>query len=347
MIRGFIIEGCVLSDYETICDITGKMGEEAIDAMIDTINAEDKSNVFKSSYGSAQIAQELENISTAIELNTLLKNMNILLENSTLNPLLKNNNLVIYYNGVDKKGNKYTQLRWTKVGRAFLLKALKAYTTIIEPLLIINTKIQECKYPIHHHSYYLQLMDQYGRWWSYMNSNEKSTFEDMQKIAMEEINKAIIDIDLFYVHYDDNIKNIKRHEEVLYVYTYDMYSEEYGRNYVEKTDKYAGYVLVITKDDLTYKHFEIFDNYQDVKEFALKVKNKGIVNLEFWECLGDYYFENNYHEEFEESYYDDIHEYDMTDVYDVFATEEGEPTYLSDGVWLYPNGSMRDDKEGR
>lgn len=339
-----------MRDYETICDITGKMGEEAIDVMIDTINGEEKSNVFKSSYGSAQIAQEIENISTAIELNNLLKNMNILLENSTLNPLLKNNNLVIYYNGVDKKGNKYTQLRWTKAGRQFILKALKAYTTIIEPLLITNTKIQESKHPTYKGYYYLEVMDQYGRWWSYRgdsSSNEKSTFEDMQKIAIKEANKIIIDVDLFYVHCDGNIKNIKRHEEVLYVYTYDMYSEEYGRNNVEKIDKYAGYVLIVTKDLQEYRHFKIFDNYHDAKQLALKIKNKGIVNLQFWECLGDYYFENNYHEEFEENYYDDVHEYDMTDVYDVFATEKGEPTYLSDGVWLYPDGRMRDDKEGR
>ncbi|MGA9045574.1 hypothetical protein [Sulfuricurvum sp.] len=336
-----------MSDYETICDITGKMGEESIDAMIDIINGEEKSNVFESSYGSAQIAQGIENISTAIELNNLLKNMNILLENRTLNPLLKNNNLVIYYNGVDKKGNKYTQLRWTKVGREFILKALKAYTTIVEPLLITNTKIQEYKHPTYTGCYDLEVMDQYGRWWSYKgdsSSNEKSTFEDMQKIATQEINKAIIDIDLFYVHYDDNIKNIKRHEEVLYVYTYDMHSEEYGRNYVEKIDKYAGYILIVTKDFLEYRHLKIFDNYQNAKQLALKIKNEGVVNLEFWTCLGNYCFESNYHEEFEEKCVYDDHEYDMADVYKDFATENGEPTYLSDGVWLYPNGSMRDDK---
>lgn len=351
MIRGFIIrQGCVVSDYETICDITSKMGEEAIDAMIDTVNSREKSNIFTSSYSATQIAQEIDNISTATELNNLLKNMNILLENSTLNPLLKNNNLVIYYNGVDAKGKKYTQLRWTKSGREFILKALKAYTTIVEPLLITKTKIEESKHPKHSGHYYLEILDQYDRWWSYKgdsSSNGKLTFEDMQKIALEEANKVVIDVDLFYMQYDDNIKNIKRHEEVLYVYTYDMYSEEFGINYIEKSDKYAGYVLIITKYCVEYKHNKIFTNYKDVKEFALKVKNKGIVNLEFWECLGDYYFENNYHEEFEENYYDDVHEYDMTDVYDVFATEEGEPTYLSDGVWLYPDGRMRDDKEGR
>lgn len=335
-----------MNDYETICDITGEIGEEAIDAMIDITNAEEKSNILKSSYSPTQIAQEIENISTATELNNLLKNMNILLENSTLNPLLKNNKLVIYYNGMDKKGNKYTQLRWTKAGREYILNALRAYTTIIEPLLITNTKIEESKHPVYSGHYYLEIMDQYGRWWSYKgddNSNEKSTFEDMQKIAIDQTNKAIIDVDLFYIRYDDNIKYIKRHEEVLYVYTYDMHSEAYGIDYIEKSDKYAGYTLIIAKDFLEYRHNKVFTNYRDIKEFALKVKNKGVVNLEFWECLGNYYFDSNSHEEFEEKY-DYDNEYDMTDVYNNFVTEEGEPTYLSDGVWLYPDGSMRDDK---
>ncbi len=331
-----------MSDYETICDITGKMAEEAIEAMIDNVNTDTKNTILESSYSPTQIAQEIENIATAIELNNLLKNMNILLENSALNPLLTNNNLVIYYNGVDKKGNKYTQLRWTKAGKEFILKALKSYTTIVEPLLITNIKIEESKHPRHSGHYYLEVLDQYDRWWSYKgdsSSNGKSTFEDKQKIATEEANKVIIDVDLFYMQYDDNIKNIKRHEEILYVYTYDMYSEEFGINYINESDKYAGYVLIISKYCVEYKHNKIFTNYKDIKEFALKVKNKGIVNLEFWECLGDYYFKNNYHEEFEESYYFDNDDDD--------DSEEGEPTYLSDGVWLYPNGSIRDDKEGR
>lgn len=336
-----------MNDYETICDITGKIGEEAIDVMIDNANAEVKSNILKSSYSPTQIAQEIANISTAKELNNLLKNMNILLENSTLNPLLKNNKLVMYYNGLDKKGDKYTQLRWTKAGREYILKALNAYTTIIEPLLITNTKIEESKHTVYSGQYYLEIMDQYGRWWSYKgddSSNEKSTFEYMQKIAIDQTNKAIIDVDLFYIRYDDNFQHIKRHEEVLYAYTYDMYSEEYGMNYIEQSDKYAGYILVITKDGLVYKHNKIFSNYEDIKQQALKIKNKNVVNLEFWTCFDRYHFDSEVHKEFEEKYDYDDNEYNMTDVYGDFATEEGEPTYLSDGVWLYPDGSMRDDK---
>lgn len=334
---------CVVSDYETVCGITGQMGEKAIDEMIESISADEKNSALKSSFSPTQIVQEIENISTAIELNNLLKNMNVLLENGTLNPLFENKDLVIYYKGINKKGEKYTQLRWTTKGKEFILKALNAYTTIVEPLLIIKTKIEEYKHPTYKGCYYLEVMDQYGRWWSYRgdsSSNKKSTFEDMQKIASQEIDKAIINIDLFYVHYDENIGNIKRHEEILYVYTYDMYTGEYGNPYAEKTDKYAGYVLAVTKDSLLYSHFKVFDNYQDAKQLALKIKNEGIVNLEFWTCLGNYDFESNCHEEYD-------YDYDMRDVYNNIATEDGEPRYLSDGVWLYPDGSTRDDKKGR
>lgn len=332
-----------MSDYEIICDITGKMDEDAIEAMIDSVHDSEEINVLKSSYSPTQIAEEIENISTAKELNNLLKKMNILIENSTLNTLLKNNQLIIYYNGLDKKGNKYTQLRWTKAGREYILKALKAYTTIIEPLLITSTQIEESKNPTHSGHYYLEILDQYGRKWSHKgdsNSNGKSTFEDMQKIAIEATSKAIIDVDLFYMEYGNKIKNIKRHEEVLYVYTYDMNSKKFGIDYIGSSEKYAGYVLIVTKDCLEYKHNKIFTNYDDAMEFALKVQDKGIVNLEFWTCLGDYYFENNQHLEFVEIY-------DDYDDYDDYVTEESEPTYLSDGLWLYPNGQMRDDKAGR
>ncbi len=31
---------------------------------------------------------------------------------------------------------------------------------------------------------------------------------------------------------------------------------------------------------------------------------------------------------------------EMASLYDAITHEDGEPTYLSDGVWLYPDGSM-------
>lgn len=315
-----------MSDYETICDITSITDEEAIDAMINISNIDAKSTILKSSFSSTQIADEVENVSTAKELNALLKNMNILLENGHLSPLLKNNNLVLFYNGIDKKGNKYTQLRWTIAGRKYILKALTAYTTIIEPLLITNTQIQECKHETYKGYYYLNVMDQYGRWWSWIgdsNSNEKSSNEYIRKIEIQELNKTIIDIDLYSILSDAEIGHIKRHEEILYVFSYDMYADS-------PTDKYAGYVLAITKDELLYAHNKVFDNYEDLKKLALKIKESGIVNLEFWKCLGLYTWndENNEYEEFEEIYYyDDSEDRADQDVLDMIDADR-----LSDGI---------------
>jgi len=33
----------------------------------------------------------------------------------------------------------------------------------------------------------------------------------------------------------------------------------------------------------------------------------------------------------------------MKELYSSITHEDGEPTYLSDGVWLYPDGTMKED----
>jgi hypothetical protein len=34
---------------------------------------------------------------------------------------------------------------------------------------------------------------------------------------------------------------------------------------------------------------------------------------------------------------------DLIDLYDALCVEDGQPVYLCDGVWLYPNGDVRDE----
>ena len=101
-------------------------------------------------------------------------------------------------------------------------------------------------------------------------------------------------MDLYYICDTELMSYIKRHEEVLYIYS----------NICEEMpiDKYVGYVRAITKDNLVYEHGKEFDNYESLKKFALKIKDRGIINLEFWECLYSYEFAGNEHEEFEEKY---------------------------------------------
>ena len=34
---------------------------------------------------------------------------------------------------------------------------------------------------------------------------------------------------------------------------------------------------------------------------------------------------------------------DLIDLYDALCVEDGKPVYLCDGVWLYPDGDVRDE----
>ena len=97
-----------MRDYETICDVTDSSGEEAIESMIEIASNDAEKSVLKSSYSSTQIVSEIENITTVNEFNKLLKNMNVFLENNRLNPLLRNNNLILFYKGVNKKNDTAT-----------------------------------------------------------------------------------------------------------------------------------------------------------------------------------------------------------------------------------------------
>jgi hypothetical protein len=299
-------------DYETICDVTDSSGEEAIESMIEIASNDAEKSVLKSSYSSTQIVSEIENIATVNEFNKLLKNMNVFLENNRLNPLLRNNNLILFYKGVNKKNEKYTQRRWTKTGKEYILKALKAYTTIVEPLLIAKTQIKE----YNQGDYYLKVMDQYGRWWEWKgeNSNKKQTFIDMQKILADELKKTIIDIDLYNICDREVMHYIKRHEEVLYIYS-NFYEEM-------PIDGYVGCVRAITKDCLVYEHERLFDDYENLKKFALKIKDRGIINLEFWECLYIYDFSGHEYEEFEKRYnYCDPEDKANQDVLDMIESD--------------------------
>ena len=46
-------------------------------------------------------------------------------------------------------------------------------------------------------------------------------------------------------------------------------------------------------------------------------------------------FESIQHEEREDN--------DLIDLYDAICVEDGQPVYLCDGVWLYPDGDVRDE----
>ncbi len=132
---------------------------------------------------------------------------------------------------------------------------------------------------------------------------------EQRAISGSRIKEVTYESEEYHALYGSNkvteTKIINSKNQVLYIYTYDMTSGKYGNNYLDTDNEYLGYVLAITKDGLEYRHEKTFHSYEKIKEFALKIKDNGVINLEFWKCLGDYDWENDAHEELEEDYYDD------------------------------------------
>lgn len=213
----------------------------------------------------------------------------------------------------------------------------------MEPLIITKTAIKQSQHP-NFDFYYLEARDQYGRWWSWRGDSstlDEPNFEEIINIETQELRKGIINLDLYYFCDDRIVERIKRKEEVEYVFSFNM-GDECGDNCID--ENVGGYVQIITKNGLTYAHDKVFYDYEKLKKFALKIKEKGIVNLEFWRCFGSYDgWEGDSHLEFEErgQYVDEEpHEWDMKDLYNSLGGgEDGERIYLSDGVWLNPDGT--------
>ena len=211
-----------------------------------------------------------------------------------------------------------------------------------EPLRIIETAI---KYFPDSDSHFYEAQDQYGRWWFYNRGGRYGSFDEAEEIEAEERRKGIISPDLYYFDDDRIVEKIKRQEEVLYVYWVNR-GWECGDNCIDP-DR-GGYIEVVTKDGLLYAHDRIFYDYTKLKEFGFKIKTKGIINLEFWGCVGNYQWEggneleekNEYHEE----YHEDSHEWSSQDIYNSLGGEDGERKYMSDGAWISPDGTITFDR---
>jgi len=102
-----------MTDYKLITELTGKSGEEAIDSMISYSTNANKQNLFKSTFSTTDISKECIQIENTNQLNYLLKIFNL---------VEKNNGLVILFDGKNKKGESYSQIRWTQKGKEYILK---------------------------------------------------------------------------------------------------------------------------------------------------------------------------------------------------------------------------------
>ncbi len=188
--------------------------------------------------------------------------------------------------------------------------------------------------------YNFEVADQYGRWWIYGGMHD--SLDEIEEIEAEELRKGILNLDLY--HFDDDriVERIKRQEEVWYVYRLNKYGY-LGDGFDTEN---GAEVVVMTKDGLEYIHDKIFYDYDKLKAFALKVKEKGIINLEVWRCQGNFEWDgessHSYLQEFEEKieYDDEPQEWSRRDIYNSLGGEDGERKYMSDGAWINPDGTI-------
>lgn len=232
-----------------------------------------------------------------------------------------------YLNGDFITLSEIQKIEQNEISKKFINTALYSMGNRIErqlePLKITKTEIKKSEHP-NFNFYYLDVMDQYGRWWSlsgYSRGIDKSTKIEIEEIEKFELQKGIINIDLYYIDDSRLVEKIIRDEAISYVFTLNC-NEDYD------TDVYLGFVHIISIDGLEYVHFKEFNNYEEIKTFALKIKDTGIVNLSYWKCLGYYDWEGDSHNEFEEKfYYDDSEDRADQDVLNMIESDR-----LADGT---------------
>ena len=210
-----------------------------------------------------------------------------------------------------------------------------------EPLKMVKTFIKHFSKSGY---YSFEAQDQYGRWWIYRGVYGQLSLDEIEEIEAEELRKSVINLSLYYFDDDMIVERIKKEEEVRYVYKLNKYGY-FGDGF--DSDNGAE-VVVMTQNGLEYIHDKIFYDYDKLKEFALKIKKKGSINLELWRCQGNYEGEafDSYLKEFEEddTYYEESHEWDTRDIYNSLGGEDGERKYMHDGAWISPDGTITYDR---
>ncbi len=211
-----------------------------------------------------------------------------------------------------------------------------------EPLKIIKTFIKSFS---HSDTYDLEVQDQYRRWWLYYGASDNLSLDEVEEIEAEELRKGIINLDLYYPDENRIVPRINREERVLRVLSHSK-----GEYFDDRTfiDEFGACVAIVTYDGLEYIHDKVFYEYEDLKDLALKIKSKDIVNLKYWECIGVYEWDeqNVFDNEFEDisDYCEEPHEWDTKDIYNSLGGEDGERKYMHDGAWISPDGTITYDR---
>ncbi len=186
--------------------------------------------------------------------------------------------------------------------------------------------------------YGMKVTDTFDREWRFSNdgqlSGESESFDAMNDLATKVKNEGYFDPKLFWV--SNSCEELEGKifdsiEEITHVFSYsNEFKYDDGLEY-EPTTSWS--LHTTTEGGLFYKHNKIFTNYDKFKDFALKVKNKGLVNLKYWVCQGDFpYDESGSQEafsEFEKQYdsYEDPEERTIQEVRDMIAADT-----LPDGI---------------
>lgn len=137
------------------------------------------------------------------------------------------------------------------------------------------------------------------------------------------------------------ITSKKKRKKIKYVFSYTR-AGAYGDKNIDPV--IGAHVAVLTEDDLRYSHNLIFYDYEKIKKFALSVKKKGIINLEYWVCEGLYEWDgyDAHLKEFEEEQFDKAYElpdgYEFIEVVDFGIADAVTTTIVrKKEEWKYPH----------
>ena len=187
--------------------------------------------------------------------------------------------------------------------------------------------------------YSLSVVDVFNRKWRFSGNidndfqGESESYSDMKQLEEKLQELGYFEPEDFLVSSNEEELYGKRFnsiEEVVYLCSNQTLEPDVD------TDIWK--LVVCTPGGLHYRHDKEFLNYDQFLKFVTKVKDKGIVNLKYWVCLGDYdYLESTAHMEFEDSDVNSYYESDIQTAREVFGEDavgmDGQ-IYLSDGVYV-------------
>lgn len=293
---------------------------------LDQASKSDKKTFF-STYSTTQIANSIMSVKTAYDLNQLLKELNLLNHDGTINYTLVDPNFVIEFNVISKKGERYCYKRWTEKGKVFIAFIVEQH--------ILNKKdnmhneeienkikfiIQEAMKihggdPIDYSDIYLDVFT------VNLDINENQVLNLVRKLV-EESNGEIVENTWFYFEflgrrvqytYDDEENCYKKYIGQIAIYEENSSSFGFDSNGPLKLDEYVviesveivnnpfqnNYVLnsQVKGDSLHYYELDYsFSSIDQATEVLCEIQKKMIINMKYWSLRG-YTFDDSEAEE--------------------------------------------------